>query len=378
MDNSLRFRSSLLARWIPLLGLALPAAMASLSGCNGDVVVGSGIGGGGSDGTSTFSEGTQCVDPPPSTDPAGPLCPSYADIHGTGLLDTGACGYIDSGPTVENEQCCYFVIKEYQCGSSGRPYLVGGRAQTAAVGRAGIGWLADEALLPEVAGLTTSERAELAEAWARDGLLEHASVASFGRFALELLAVGAPAGLVADAHRAALDEVNHAKLCLGLASAYAGEAIVPGPFDFGRGVAIDTALGGLAARTFLEGCVGETLAAVQAAEQLAVAEDPAVRAVLQTIAEDEARHAELAWRTVAWALKSGGDEVRSALREALGQVSVGASGGRADATLRAHGVLDSAAVRASVERTLRDVVMPCARGLLESAARASEGAIATA
>ena len=47
-----------------------------------------------------------------------------------------------------------------------------------------------------------------AEAWRLAGLAEHSSVAAFGRVALELMAVGAPGRLVADAHQAAIDEVG--------------------------------------------------------------------------------------------------------------------------------------------------------------------------
>lgn len=229
---------------------------------------------------------------------------------------------------------------------------------------------------PDVAHLTASQRAALAEAWKRDGLAEHASVASFGRFALELLAVGAPAGLVADAHRAALDEVQHARLCLELASAYAGEAIVPGPFDFGRGLAVTASLPAMAARTFLGVCAGETLEAVRAAEQLAVATDPAARAVLARIAPDGARHAELGWRTVAWALEAGGEPVREALREALGRVSAPAVATPADPELCAHGQLDGLSTRLAASRALRDVVLPCARALVDGVAPEGEDAVA--
>ena len=44
-------------------------------------------------------------------------------------------------------------------------------------------------------------RRRLAELWSQDALLEHASIASFSRFALQLLAVAAPPALVAGAHR---------------------------------------------------------------------------------------------------------------------------------------------------------------------------------
>ena len=42
--------------------------------------------------------------------------------------------------------------------------------------------------------------------------------------------------------------------------------------------------------------------------------DEETRRVLARIAEDEARHAELAWRTVSWALRVGGPAVRDSLR----------------------------------------------------------------
>ncbi len=80
---------------------------------------------------------------------------------------------------------------------------------------------------------------------------------------------------------------------------------------------MDASLARLAVSTLKEGCIGETVAAVIAAEQLARATDPAVRAALAGIAADEARHAELAWRTVAWAMDTGGPAVREAVDAAL-------------------------------------------------------------
>lgn len=233
-----------------------------------------------------------------------------------------------------------------------------------------------EGLRPGVADLSPAQRAALAEAWRRDGMSEHASVAAFGRFALELLAVGAPSGLVADAHRAALDEVQHARLCLELASAYAGEAIVPGPFDFGRGLAVGADLPAMSTRTFLHVCAGETLATVKAAEQLAVATDPAARTVLAMIVEDGVRHAELGFRTVAWALETGGEPVREALRDAMSRLTIPAST-PAEPELHAHGQLDDVAVRLAMARALRDVVLPCARALVDGVAPADgEGSVA--
>lgn len=58
------------------------------------------------------------------------------------------------------------------------------------------------------------------KAWTTAARAEHASVASFARFTLQLLHLGAPADLVADAQQAGLDEVRHARLCFGVAVAW--------------------------------------------------------------------------------------------------------------------------------------------------------------
>jgi hypothetical protein len=203
----------------------------------------------------------------------------------------------------------------------------------------------------------------LAAAWAADALAEHASVASFARFSLGLLAVGAPAELVEGAHRAALDELRHAELCFALASRYAGEVLGPGPFPTGR-VEPPRTLAALASATVREGCVGETVSAIVAAEQLARATDPEVRRALAVITADEARHAELAWRTVAWALEVGGAEVRAACEQAFAEALAQAPSVPEGAVgLEAHGRLDTATLQAVARSAMRDVVALCARAL---------------
>jgi hypothetical protein len=132
-------------------------------------------------------------------------------------------------------------------------------------------------------------------------------------------------------------------------------------------VPVTADLADLAARVAREGCVGETLAATAAAEQLARAEDPAVRAALATIAEDEAGHAELAWRTVAWAVRTGGERCREAVRAALTEARAEAltllDAPACDAVMTAHGRLGGAALRAALARALDEVVRPCAHAL---------------
>jgi hypothetical protein len=194
-------------------------------------------------------------------------------------------------------------------------------------------------------------------------------VASFARFSLALIAAGAPAELVELAHRAALDEVRHAQSCFALAAAYAGEDFAPGPFPLVAEPQVGASLADLAVSTFAEGCVGETVAAVVAAERLARATDPAVQVVLAQIVDDEARHAELAWKTVTWAVQVGGSEVRSALRQALCAALAGCGPeppveAVASPAMEAHGWLDPRTEARIVASAMTGVVTPAACALL--------------
>jgi hypothetical protein len=184
----------------------------------------------------------------------------------------------------------------------GRPFLVGGSERRAACS-ARADWRASD-VAPDVRALTPSVRARLTEHWLGVGLMEHASIAAFARFALHLLALGAPPDLVLLSQQAMADEIEHTRLAFSLASAYAGAEIGP------DALAIDGSLDGFTVAEILatlvrEGCIGETVAALEAMEALDDVRDPAVRSVLERVASDELRHAELAWRTLSWLVASG-------------------------------------------------------------------------
>ncbi|MBL8720820.1 MAG: ferritin-like domain-containing protein [Myxococcales bacterium] len=174
----------------------------------------------------------------------------------------------------------------------------------------------------------------------RAALGEHAAIASFSLTALALLAHGAPAELVADTHRAALDEVEHARLMFGLA----GQGLGPGALALPP-LRIPTAVE-LVTSTFRDACVQETIGAVAVRAEAEEETDPAVRAALETIADDEERHAILAYRTLAWALSVSGEAGRAALRSELA-------------------ALDSTAP------LVTELVVPCAEAALSAGALAS-------
>jgi hypothetical protein len=197
-------------------------------------------------------------------------------------------------------------------------------------------WLAECASKPLVDHLSASERATLAAHWTRMGQLEHASIAAFARFALQLLSLGAPSELVEECTRAMADETAHTRLCFDVASAYAGHAIGPGPLDIAGSLAV-TSLPEIVELTIAEGCFGETRAALEALEAADAATDPVIRAAHEQIARDEERHAALAFRFVRWALEREPEAV--APRLAL--------------TLQAS----------STDPLARDIVIPCLRSI---------------
>lgn len=256
--------------------------------------------------------GTQtCEDPVRKVTRTGELI-SSEDVEGY----DGTYGYVDAFT-----RCCYEAAYKEKIGEScviGRPIRDGGEALVAPV-ESRTDWRDGPSGVAEV-----TTRHELADQWLADAQLEHASVAAFARLTLELLSLGAPAELVRRATEAQADEIRHAEQSFALASAYAGRALGPGDLPAPSTRAPD--LVRLAVEAFEEGCVGETLATCRAAVQLRTETDPAVRAVLMGIVDDESRHAALAWDIVSWALAAGGQPVREALIAASEAVSLPVGG----------------------------------------------------
>ncbi len=297
----------------------------------------------------------------------GPNYPTCAfSVEGASCQKTGdAC---------TGEECnCAMVGGERQCvqglGGCGRPFLVDG-VERRALAEPRRDWACPGRAPAHLAELSPSVRARLAEHWALAGLLEHASIAAFARFSLELLALGAPPELVRDATSAMADETRHANACFALASAY-GAPVGPGPLPVGDCLSVPT-LESVVTTVLLEGCIGETVAAAEARELVRRVSDPVVRETLEVILADETKHAALAYRFVRWALERGHASLRGVVRQTLARElekarrEAPAPETDDESRLLALG-LPTASFRASLRRdVLERVVKPCLESLLAS------------
>lgn len=311
----------------------------------------------------------------------GYSCAEFYDLFGVGCGEPMQLACHAPGDECQSPQECGASSSLSNCSAAdgtyrcvnvpsvacGRPFLVAGTARLAPVTAR-----RDYALplTPCLDDLDRSARAQLSEAWLAIGRMEHASIAAFARFSLQLLELGAPHALLVSAQNAMADETEHTRLAFALASHYAGTALGPGSLPM-HGALDASRLEDVLQLVLHEGCVGETVAALEAAECAAHAEDPVVRDVLERIARDEQAHAELAWRFVAWALGERPELASLVERELNDAAVVGRVGTSAaaseDHTLRRHGIsndIERAAIHAAA---WRDVVRPCAQRLLARA-----------
>jgi hypothetical protein len=212
-------------------------------------------------------------------------------------------GFHTGGPTPNVDACCYeiaFVQREQD--------WVCGRPLRDARGEARV---ASAAHRTDWRDAPVDTPPAVAAHWLREALDEHAAVGAFARLTLDLLALGAPADLVARAAEAMADEIAHARAAFALA----GQAAGPGPLVAHPAPTPD--LASLAAEAIADGVVNEAVAAAEAAVRRATATEPTVIAALDRVIRDEARHAALALDTARWAIGIGGPEVAAAARAAL-------------------------------------------------------------
>jgi hypothetical protein len=212
------------------------------------------------------------------------------------------------------------------------------------------------------------QRDRLGAHWLNVAQMEHASVASFSRFSLQLLQLGAPPELLRGAHTAAQDEIHHAEAAFGVASALLGRAVGPGPLHLGA-VDLHADRARAIADLTIEACLGETIGAAEARAAAEACTEPALRALLLQIAQEEESHAALGWRSLGWMLQGAGPELHSvveaALERGVAEVMGGATADDAEDDAR-WGRLGAVEQRRLRARVIDAVVRPCLTALLGS------------
>ena len=151
--------------------------------------------------------------------------------------------------------------------------------------------------------------------WSTRAVGEHASIASFAAFTIALMTNQAPPLLIRDALQAALDELNHAQVSFEMASFLSGGQVIEPSALPNSKLSFTQNLTALALGAAQEGCVDESLSALELAADTKKTvmlqadnnnnnkNDELTKAAAETtwkIAMDESRHAMLAWRTIEW------------------------------------------------------------------------------
>ncbi|TAL33687.1 MAG: ferritin-like domain-containing protein [Alphaproteobacteria bacterium] len=203
----------------------------------------------------------------------------------------------------------------------GRPLRIKGRQLHPDL-KEGSDWTKGER--PDASKLDPATRKALATLWLHDAQKEHASVPAFSRLSWMLAAVGAPAELMEWSHRAALEEIEHTRLCFALAAGYGGKSYSVEPMP-------DLLIGGLdveadpivvmASESLSDGCQLEDYNADVAAACALVCEEPATRKVLEQIAREERSHADFSWALLEWLLNRSPEKVLPAIEKTLENLS---------------------------------------------------------
>lgn len=276
---------------------------------------------------------------------------------------------IGCGPLPDlGDQCCFWFAVQDQQICPGRPFVVAGRERLAELTERD-DWMNDTELSAQPCA---PHRTAIAAAWAEQAAFEHASIASFSRFVLQLLACGAPARLLTKAQVALGEEIEHARLFFGFASHYAGRALGPSALSTHDALAGVDDLDAVVLSAVREGCIAETISAFHVALAAASARDPAMARALARVAEQELEHAALAWAFLAWVLPRASSSLRRRIEATLEAAARFAPRGPSLAPTvgsdewLAHGILPADVHAEATRHALRELVAPLARSLVNT------------
>jgi hypothetical protein len=280
--------------------------------------------------------------------PGAPRCPAAAELpEQSKLIPFEKTLPAEATPRLpeawKSARCCYLDDEDYPTGV-GRPLVVLGRR-----------CLPADAPLEH--GQASDRQRRIAGHWHSVARGEYASIHAFALLAQDLRHHGAPPELLREVSRAAEDEAVHARLAYEHLSRLVGSRVTPGELAPSWH---PKTLAELAVDTLAHGCFEETLGALLAEQLAGAAEGEELRRLLRRIAEDELRHAELAFRILAFCVDRE-PGILPRLEEAYAGIvrTAGELMGEPSDALEADGVPSTASLRGLARSICDQIVAPC-------------------
>jgi hypothetical protein len=219
----------------------------------------------------------------------------------------------------------------------------------------------------DTVALPSAQRAVVGDTWLERMKQEHLAVGAFALLAQELAQDGCDPAVLSLVTRAANDEVRHTEVCRRMAVAFLGESKVPARFH-GLPKAPEHAQAKRDERVLLHVvemcCLSETMTGVYFTEMLARAKQTAARVALESLLEDEIDHGRVGWAYLSTRARDRRLDGLAGALPSLLERTVGralASAERSpenDGAMETYGWLGRSAALSTIQRALRDVIVP--------------------
>jgi hypothetical protein len=154
--------------------------------------------------------------------------------------------------------------------------------------------------------------------WTQVAISEYRAAIAFSQVLSAMLAASAPLDLIGMAGAFVADEVAHVEMASRMAMELGGAAPVSVDWrSLTRASDVEDAFSLANDRILKSVCVSETLSGAVAVDTMKELDAPLPKAVLTTIARDEARHTRVGWLYMEWAAPRMTDEERGRLGKTL-------------------------------------------------------------
>ena len=153
-----------------------------------------------------------------------------------------------------------------------------------------------EGLKQEIISMTSDDKEKFIIKWLEAAQHEHSSVSSFAQIILELSRYGAPSRLLELTNKAMLDEINHTKIALGLASIASNKRYSLTELKLNNIIIRDKKK--FKEENYIDACINEKMAAKSLYDESMQYEEtkPELAKILKQMSYEEESHAELGFK----------------------------------------------------------------------------------